>query len=149
MEVKLKLIPSEKGRKISDLPKMATAGSAGVDFRANIDERIKIAPGEFVLVPTGLATEFEPGVVLMIFPRSGFATKKGLVLQNGTGIIDSDYRNEIFVPLRNSSNLIQVVEPDDRIAQGIFLSHCSPTFSVEDDLSETERKGGFGHTGNN
>lgn len=86
--------------------------------------------------------------VPLVYSRSGLATKKGLVICQGTAVIDSDYRGEWFIPLHNDTNEVQTVEPNDRIAQVVFTDFIVPEFTEVNELSDTERgTGGFGSTG--
>lgn len=148
MDVEIKLIPSASGR-VVDIPEFATHGSACVDFRANIDTSISIPPGEDVLVPTGISMAVPDGYVLLLFPRSGKSVKEKMNLQNCVGVIDSDYRDEIFAPIRNTnvSKGYTWIEPGDRIVQGMIIKYEKPVFKVAQELNVTSRKGGFGHTG--
>lgn len=143
-----KKIPSENGRKIDD-PKYATTGSACFDLTANVDENITILPDETVKIRTGIAIEIEnSGLVGLVFPRSGLASKHGITLANSVGVIDSDYRGEIMVPVKNTSKISYEINSGDRIAQlGIFPVFMQ-TFTECDELSDTVRGvGGFGSTG--
>ncbi len=125
-----------------------TDGSAGFDIHAYIKESIKISPNETANIPTGIRTEMPLGKVALIYSRSGLATKRGLVVCQGTGVIDSDYRGEWYVPLHNISNKVQEVSPQERIAQVIFTDYIVPDFKEVEVLSDTERGGeGFGSTG--
>ena len=108
-----------------------------------------IAPGETVLVHTGINMEIPYGYFGAIYPRSGLATKRGLRCANCVGVVDADYRGEIMVALYNDSAMTQAVELHDRIAQMVIQPYARPQmFEVVNELSETERgSGGFGHTG--
>ena len=130
------------------LPQYETAGSAGLDLRANIAEPITLASLERRLVPTGLFMELPQGYEAQVRPRSGLAIKKGLGLVNSPGTIDSDYRGEIKIILVNLSNQPQTVEPGERIAQVVIAKYEQIQWSEVAVLSETERgAGGFGSTG--
>jgi dUTP pyrophosphatase len=130
------------------LPQYETAGSAGLDLRANIAEPITLASLERQLVPTGLFIELPQGYEAQVRPRSGLAIKKGLGLVNSPGTIDSDYRGEIKIILVNLSNQPQTVEPGERIAQMVIAKYEQIQWSEVAVLSETERgAGGFGSTG--
>ena len=130
------------------LPERKTEGSAGYDLHACIAAPFTIEPGELVMLPTGLAMEIPQGCAGMIFTRSGLGVKHGIAVSNGVGVIDSDYRGEIHVGLRNSSKVAYTVEPGERIAQLIVMPVCTPQLVETDTLSETERgEGGFGSTG--
>ena len=131
------------------LPYRATFGSAGADLFACIDEDIILAPNERMLIPTGIAIElndFNYGA--FIFPRSSVSYKNGVSLANCVGVIDSDYRGEIKVPLINHSDSEFTVHNGDRIAQLVIMPVIIPEFIACDELNETERgAGGFGSTG--
>lgn len=131
-------------------PGRATAGSAGVDLRACIDEKgITLAPLERALIPTGFAVEL-PGqdMVALVFARSGLALKQGLAMANGVGVIDADYRGEVGVPVVNLSDAPIHIANGDRIAQMLFMRVERPEMIEFGELSETGRgAGGFGSTG--
>ncbi len=133
------------------LPKYATAGAAALDLCAAIDEgtTLTIRPGERASVPTGISISPEDdGVVAIVAARSGLGIKRGINLANGIGVIDSDYRGEISVGLKNNSQEDFTVERGDRIAQLMFMPVYSASFIEADELDETERgAGGFGSTG--
>ena len=129
------------------LPEYATPQSAGMDLRANIDAPIVLKPLERVLVPTGLHIALPEGYEAQIRPRSGLALKHGITVLNTPGTIDSDFRNEIGVILINLSNDDFVINPGERIAQMVIARHEHSEFIEVEILDETERKGGFGHTG--
>lgn len=132
------------------IPAYATAGSSGVDIRANIEKSIQIQPLERVLVPTGLFFEMPEHIEAQVRPRSGLAIKQGLTCLNTPGTIDADYRGEVKVILINLSNEIQTIQNGDRIAQVVFQLIEKVEFEEVDTLNETERgAGGFGHTGKN
>ena len=132
------------------LPEYATAGSAGVDLRANIDSPILLGSLERKLIPTGLHIALPEGYEAQIRPRSGLAAKHGLTVLNTPGTIDSDYRGDIGVILVNLSKNDYRVEPGERIAQMIINKYERAEFELVDELDETERgEGGFGHTGKN
>lgn len=140
-----------KIKKLKDNAIIPTRGSleaAGNDIYACIDKKIKINPHETVKIPTGFSTEMINGTVALIYSRSGLATKKGLVICQGTAVVDSDYRGEWFIPLHNDTNKVQIIEPNDRIAQVIFTGYIVPEFIEANNLSDTDRgDGGFGSTG--
>lgn len=132
-----------------ELPAYQTEGSAGFDFKANIDEPLTLYPGKRVLIPTGLFFEVPIGYELQVRPRSGLALKNGITVLNTPGTIDSDYRGEVGVILINLSEKIYIVNPGDRIAQGIVSPIVQATLVEVEELSDTERgAGGFGHSGN-
>ena len=130
------------------IPAYATAQSAGMDLRANIDKPILLKSLDRVLVPTGLYIALCEGCEAQIRPRSGLALKKGITCLNTPGTIDSDYRGDIGVILVNLSHEDFVVQPGERIAQMIIGKHEHVEWDVSEELDETKRgEGGFGHTG--
>lgn len=132
-------------------PTYATAGSAAVDLRAALDEgqTVTILPGERYLFPTGISIAPErEDVVAIVAARSGLGVKHGIVPANGIGVIDSDYRGEVHVCLRNNGSEPFTVARGDRIAQLIFLPILTADFEVVEELEQTDRgAGGFGSTG--
>ena len=129
-------------------PQFQTDGSAGFDFRANIDKPIMLESGEFKVIPTGLYFEIPKGVELQVRPRSGLAAKSGITVLNSPGTVDSDYRGEVGVILINHSNIGYKIKPGERIAQGVFNDVTPTQFRKMNILSETTRgAGGFGSTG--
>ena len=131
------------------LPAYATDGSAAVDLRYSGDEPIEINPGERRLVPTGIAIAPETkDVVAILCARSGLASKRGLTLSNGIGVIDSDYRGEICAAMINLGSETVTLEPGERVAQLMFMPVLAANFIRVDELDETTRgAGGFGSTG--
>ena len=130
------------------LPEYATAGSSGMDIRANNDTPLTIKPFERVLVPTGLFIELPGGFEAQIRPRSGLAIKQGITCLNTPGTIDADYRGEIKIILINLSQQEQVIQQGDRIAQMVIQKVEKVKWELVNRLEETERNaGGFGHTG--
>lgn len=142
--LKVKII--NRGRQ--PLPTYATALSAGMDLRANIDEDITLLPMQRQLVPTGLHIALPEGYEAQIRPRSGLALKHGITVLNTPGTVDADYRGEIMVLLINFSNEPFIVKDGERIAQMIVAKHEQVNFELTETLDETERgTGGYGHTG--
>jgi dUTP pyrophosphatase len=128
------------------LPNYAHIGDAGFDFHTL--ESYTLAPGAIVLVKTGLAMAIPEGFELQIRSRSGIALKKGVVVLNQPGTVDSGYRNEIGVMLHNVSINTITIEKGDRIAQGVINEVACANFKVVQELDETERQlDGFGSTG--
>ena len=128
------------------LPKRATTGSAGCDFKSPIDFELK--PKETIKIPTGIRCKMLDDIVLMIYPRSSLGFKYRLILDNTVGIIDSDYYNSdneghIFIKFTNLGEKLLSVKKGDGIAQGIFLPYYLTT---DDDVSD-KRNGGIGSTG--
>lgn len=131
------------------LPKYETAGSAGLDLKANINEPIVLGPLQRTLVPTGLFIELSVGYEAQIRPRSGLALKKGITVLNSPGTIDADYRGEIGVILINMSDTDFTINPGERIAQMVITHHETAEWEEVTELSNTDRGvGGFGHSGN-
>jgi dUTP pyrophosphatase len=142
MKVKIK-----KMREGAILPEYQTAGAAGFDFHACIEESVVLKPGGIEVFSTGLGVEIPEGYELQIRPRSGLALKHKVAMLNGIGTIDSDFRGEMGVILKNHGEEDFVVEPGMRIAQGV-VSRCERVEWEEvEGLSETDRRGGFGSTG--
>ena len=130
------------------LPQYATALSAGMDLRANLDEPIHLGPMQRCLVPTGLYIALPAGFEAQIRPRSGLALKKGITLLNAPGTIDADYRGEIGVIVMNCSDTEFVIEDGESIAQMVIARYETVEWNAVSELDETERgDGGFGHTG--
>ncbi len=132
----------------NDLPNYATAGSAGLDLRANVLETVVLEPLERRLIPTGIFLEIPNGYEVQVRPRSGLALKNGITCLNSPGTIDSDYRGEINVLLINFSNRPFSINNSDRIAQMVVAKVEKAELVLVQQLNETERNaGGFGHTG--
>ena len=131
------------------LPAYATPGSAGLDLRACIDEAITIAPGQTVLIPTGLAIHLgDPGYAAMILPRSGMGHKNGIVLGNLVGLIDSDYQGQLMVSTWNRGQNAFTLNPMERLAQLIIVPVLQVGFNIVEQFGDSERgAGGFGSTG--
>lgn len=130
------------------LPSFATAGSAGVDLRANLDADIVLKPLGRAVVPTGLFLALPEGYEAQIRPRSGLAARSGISVLNSPGTIDSDYRGEICAILVNLSAEDFTVHHGDRICQMVIARHERPLFVEVSSLDETARgEGGFGHSG--
>lgn len=148
MELKIKYM-SDKIGKDFPAPYYASAGAAGMDLSACIDEQIVIPAGKHKIIPTGIAISLPSNeYVALVYVRSSLGFKKGVTLSNSVGVIDSDYRGEIKVSLANLSDNDFTVNPGDRIAQLVITPVCIPNITVTDELSETERgDGGFGSTG--
>lgn len=131
------------------LPKHATAGSAGMDLRALLDEPVTINPGETVLIHTGIAIHVaDPRYAAVILPRSGLGHKKGIVLGNLVGLIDSDYQGELMISTWNRGSEPFVLEPFERLAQLVIIPVMQAEFNVVEAFDVSERgTGGFGSTG--
>ena len=148
MELKIKALSPKIGQEIP-YPHFATGGSAAMDLCACIDEPLTIPPHGRALVPNGIAIALpSPEYVALVFARSGLASKKGIAMANGVGVIDSDYRGHLTTPIINNSDEPYTVQPGDRIAQLMVVPVIQPQLSIVDELDETERgAGGFGSTG--
>ncbi len=131
--------------------KMPTYGSvdaAGADLYAVTDGPVTVAPGQTVLIHTGLALAIPQGFVGLVYARSGLATKQGLAPANKVGVIDADYRGELMVALHNHSGETRTVECGDRIAQLVIAPYLTAQFTQQEELDDTVRgEGGFGSTG--
>ena len=142
--MKIKVVNKSK----HSLPHYATAQSAGMDLRANLDESVILKPLERTLVKTGIFMELPAGYEAQVRPRSGLAFKKGVTVLNTPGTIDADYRGEVGVILVNLSNEDFVIEDGERVAQIVIAKHEQPSWEEVEELIETERgTGGFGSTG--
>ncbi len=130
------------------LPQYSTRYSAGIDLRADLDEKIVLKPLARILVPTGLYIELPIGYEAQIRPRSGLALKKGITVLNSPGTIDADYRGEIGVILVNLSDQEHEIEDGERICQMVISKHEAVSLNLAKSISQTDRgTGGFGHTG--
>ena len=144
MMVEIRIV--NRGRQ--PLPQYATAGSAGMDLRADIDEPIVLRHLERRLIPTGLFIALPEGYEAQVRPRSGLALKHGLTVLNAPGTIDADYRGEVGVVLVNLSQEDFTIRAGERIAQMVIARCEQAQFCVVETLDETERgAGGYGHTG--
>ncbi|MDC4825508.1 dUTP diphosphatase [Acinetobacter baumannii] len=148
MKVQVKLLDPRLGKEWP-LPSYATAGSAGLDLRACLDEAIEIEPGQTVLVKTGMAIYIhDVNFAGLILPRSGLGHKHGIVLGNLVGLIDSDYQGELMVSVWNRGQTTFRLEPGERLAQYVLVPVVQAEFEQVDEFEETLRgAGGFGHTG--
>ena len=147
-QIELKILDPRIGNEFP-LPEHATAGSAGMDLRACIDQPLIIEPGETQLIPTGIAIHIaDPALAATILPRSGLGHKHGIVLGNLVGLIDSDYQGPLMVSCWNRSNKPFTLAPGERLAQLVFLPVVQATFEIVDSFDNSERgEGGFGHSG--
>ena len=144
MELKIKKLHPK-----AILPTYGSAGAAGADLYALPEgDPIVIAPGETVMIHTGLSMAIPEGYGGLNFARSGLASKRGLAPANKVGGIDSDDRGELMVALHNHGSVPQTIEPGDRGAQVLIMPVITAAFVEGDSLDETERgAGGFGSTG--
>ena len=130
------------------LPTYGSADAAGADLYAVTDGPVTVAPGQTVLIHTGLALSIPQGFVGLVYARSGLATKQGLAPANKVGVIDADYRGELMVALHNHSGETRTVECGDRIAQLVIAPYLTAQFTQQEELDDTVRgEGGFGSTG--
>jgi len=130
------------------LPVRGSEYAAGYDLFSDIDSDVSIAPHETKLIGTGISVAIPDGYFGGIYARSGLSSKEGLRPANCTGVIDSDYRGEIKVPVHNDSNEIRVISPNQKIAQMIIQPFLSVEFEEVDSLDDTARGSkGFGSTG--
>lgn len=146
--IQLKVLDSRIGDEFP-LPDYATAGSAGLDLRACLDQALTLEPGDTELLPTGIAIHIsDPGLAAVLLPRSGLGHKHGIVLGNLVGLIDSDYQGQLLVSCWNRGSSAFVVEPGERIAQMVIVPVVRATFEVVEEFVDSDRgAGGFGHTG--
>ena len=132
-------------------PIRATLGAAGFDVRACIDDAQAILPGEAALIPLGFSLELDRGFAAYLLPRSGLGHKSGIVLGNLVGLIDQDYKGQVFASIWNRNaepGSSFLISPGERIAQMVIAPVWMGEFSEIEELSETERgAGGFGSTG--
>lgn len=131
------------------LPEYATGASAGLDLRAAIDAPLQLVPGAAELIPSGLAIHIaDPGLCAVVLPRSGLGHRHGIVLGNGTGLIDADYQGPLMISVWNRGSAAYTIEPGDRIAQLVLLPIVRARLEVVDTFVDSARgAGGFGHTG--
>ena len=130
------------------LPNYQTEGSVGMDLSASIDKNIDINPGEWKLIPSGIAISLPENLEAQVRPRSGLAVKYGVTVLNSPGTIDTDYRGEVKVILINHSSEVFTVKNNERIAQIVFNEVKKINLKEVDDLDGTNRGGkGFGSTG--
>ena len=132
-----------------ELPAYATEHSAGLDLRAALEAPLTMQPGDAALVPSGLSIHIaDPALCAVILPRSGLGHKHGIVLGNGTGLIDADYQGPLMISTWTRGGAAYTIEPGDRIAQLVLLPIVRATLQVVDTFDESGRgAGGFGHTG--
>ena len=146
--LEVKLLDPRYGRDWP-LPDYATAASAALDLRAALDAPLALAPGDAALVPSGLAIHLaDPGLCALVLPRSGLGHKHGIVLGNGTGLIDADYQGPLLISAWNRGGADFTIEPGDRIAQLVVVPIVRAALQVVDTFEASARgSGGFGHTG--
>lgn len=131
------------------LPAYATQASAGLDLRAALETALELAPGDAALVPSGIAIHIgDPLLCAVILPRSGLGHRHGIVLGNGTGLIDADYQGPLLISVWNRGREAFTIQPGDRIAQLVVTPIARVQLQVVDTFVDSARgAGGFGHTG--
>jgi dUTP pyrophosphatase len=131
------------------LPAYATEASAGLDLRAALESPLTLEPGDAALVPSGIALYLaDPQLCAVVLPRSGLGHRHGIVLGNGTGLIDADYQGPLLISVWNRSQETFTIQPGDRIAQLVVLPVTRVSLQVVDTFADSVRgEGGFGHTG--
>lgn len=146
--IQLKILDPRVGADIA-LPEYATAGSAGLDLRACLEEPLTVFPGETTLVPTGIAIHIgRPDLAAVILPRSGLGHRHGIVLGNLVGLIDPDYQGPLMVSCWNRGREPFTIAVGERLAQLVFVPIVRASFEVVEDFQTTDRgEGGFGHSG--
>ncbi|MDB2461349.1 dUTP diphosphatase [Gammaproteobacteria bacterium] len=147
-KIQVKILNSKIGSDIP-IPTYATEGSAAMDLRACIEDKIEIIPGETTLIPTGLAFFIEDNDYAgIILPRSGLGHKHGIILSNSVGLIDSDYQGELMISLYNNSKKIFSINSGDRVAQFLLTPVIKIEYNFVENFEKTERStGSFGHSG--
>ncbi|HET6782268.1 MAG TPA: dUTP diphosphatase [Pseudoxanthomonas sp.] len=131
------------------LPAYATEASAGMDLRAALEAPLTLAPGDTALIPSGISIHLaDPHLCAVVLPRSGLGHRHGIVLGNGTGLIDADYQGPLLISVWNRSQESFTIQPGDRIAQLVVLPITRVSLQVVDTFADSARgEGGFGHTG--
>lgn len=147
-QLQVKILDSRLGNEIP-LPHYGTEGSAGLDLRACIDAPLVVAPGETVLINTGLAIHIDdPGLAAMLLPRSSLGHKHGIVLGNLVGLIDSDYQGEIKVSCWNRGTEKYTLQVGEKLAQLVLVPVVQASLQIVEEFTASERgEGGFGSTG--
>ncbi|QLH44030.1 MAG: dUTP diphosphatase [Coxiellaceae bacterium] len=140
--MQVKILDQRVGKEFP-LPQYATDGSAGLDLRACIDAPLQLAPGSTELINTGIAIYIaDPYMAGKILPRSGLGHKHGIVLGNGTGLIDSDYQGPLMVSCWNRSQMVYTIQPGERIAQLVLVPIIQAEFEVVTEFAATDRGDG-------
>ncbi|WP_017915644.1 dUTP diphosphatase [Xanthomonas sp. SHU 308] len=131
------------------LPEYATEASAGLDLRAATEAPLTLAPGDTALIPSGLSIYIaDPQLCAVVLPRSGLGHRHGIVLGNGTGLIDADYQGPLLISVWNRGREDFTIAPGDRIAQLVVMPVVRVALQVVDTFADSARgTGGFGHTG--
>lgn len=143
MDLKVKRL-----RKKAIMPHYATEGSAGLDLSICIDtDTVLLTPHKTTLVGCGLAFSIPKGYVGLVYIRSSVGTKQGIILANQVGVIDSDYRGEVMLPLYNRTDVPIVLNNGTRVAQLVITPILSANIEEVNKLDDTKRgDGGFGST---
>ena len=149
-KIQIKVIDPRIGKEFP-MPSLATEGSAGMDLSACVNEAVCLSPGDTALIPSGFALHIQdPELAAVILPRSGLGHKKGLVLGNLVGLVDSDYQGQVYISCWNRGNEVITISAGDRIAQLVFVPIVRAEFEIVENFKKTDRgAGGFGHTGVN
>lgn len=146
--MKIRISRVDNKDKSIPLPKYVTPGSAGMDIYAAVDEDVVLRPNESRLIPTGFRIELPEGYEAQVRPRSGLAIKNEIGILNSPGTIDSDYRGEVKIILKNFGQKDFIVKRGDRIAQMVITSYIRIEWEEVKEINLTDRgSGGFGHTG--
>ena len=147
-KIQVKVIDPRLGNEFP-LPCYATEGSAGMDLGACVDEVLTLKPGDTELIPTGFAMHIlDPELAAVILPRSGLGHKKGIVLGNLVGLIDSDYQGQVYISCWNRGHDSVQIAPGDRIAQLVIVPVIRAELEMVTEFEQSSRGvGGFGHTG--
>ena len=148
MRVQVRILDNRLGAEFP-LPDYATPGSAGMDLRAMLDAPLELAGGASALIPSGMAIHIgDPDMCAVVLPRSGLGHKHGIVLGNGTGLIDADYQGPLMISCWNRGSTAFTISPGERIAQLVFLPVRRATLDVVAEFASSERgTGGFGSSG--
>ncbi|MBN2646623.1 MAG: dUTP diphosphatase [Thiotrichales bacterium] len=149
LQVQYKILDPRLGNEI-EMPHYATAGSAGLDLRACLEQPLTLEPGQTTLIPTGLAVHLaDASLAAILLPRSGLGHKHGIVLGNLVGLIDSDYQGPLMVSCWNRGSVPYTIEVGERIAQMVIVPVLQPVFTEVEAFGQTTQRGlgGFGSTG--
>ncbi len=146
--IEIKLLDPRFGQEWP-LPAYATEASAGLDLRAALETPLTLQPGDTALIPSGIAVHLaDPQLCAVVLPRSGLGHRHGIVLGNGTGLIDADYQGPLLISVWNRGHEAFTLQPGDRIAQLVVLPIVRASLQVVDTFADSARgAGGFGHTG--
>ncbi len=147
-KIRLRVLDPRIGNEFP-LPRYETAGAAGLDIRACVEAPMDLPPGACELIPGGIAIHIaDPNLAALLLPRSGLGHRKGIVLGNLVGLVDSDYQGQIFISLWNRGQQAFTISPGDRLAQIVFVPVVQVGFEIVDSFEKSGRSGGgLGHTG--